>query len=125
LYFIHALLFREEVEMTKAAVIIGLALLLLSPVAKAHSAEISAGTNSTSHGVDMQDKKQETACDCCQKCKAAKSNLKTKEDEEALEKDGCGDCCTRCGEPLTPRVDDTPPEVIEKNVPPDIKEKAK
>ncbi|MCM0082413.1 hypothetical protein L4X63_12515 [Geomonas sp. Red32] len=71
---------------------------------------------------ETRDPAKAGACDCCQKCKAAKSPVQSKSKEGEAVQDGCEDCCNRCGQPLKPAPLGTPPEIMEKTAPPDIKE---
>lgn len=57
---------------------------------------------------------QENACDCCQKCKAAKKETKPQLEEDTSKKTGCEDCCQKCGRPVQPLPEDVPPEIINK-----------
>ena len=57
---------------------------------------------------------QEKACDCCQKCKAAKKPTKPQPEEETDNTSGCEDCCRKCGRPVQPLPEDIPPEIINK-----------
>lgn len=82
-----------------------------------------AGT--ISNEPEIQDKTKQNSCDCCQKCKAAKGTIKSKEDKGPAEPSGCEDCCAECGQPLKSTPEETPPEIIQKNIPPDIQEKQK
>jgi hypothetical protein len=106
--------------MKRFAVMIGLMLLLVSPQARAQWVEIDEPQ--APQNQEMPGQSQDEACDCCQKCKAATSDLKTQEEEGATEKDGCGDCCSRCSEPVKTLPHEPPPDVIDK-APPDIMEK--
>lgn len=96
---------------------------LLVSAAAAASAELVPQQEPWSSGVivpdrDISDQDREAACDCCQKCKAATRNLKSQEeksDEKGVEeKDGCRDCCDKCGRIVPPAPEDVPPEIIKK-----------
>lgn len=67
---------------------------------------------------DTQEKiKREYACDCCQKCKAARRPLEPDlqgDSPDAIKKNGCDDCCRKCGRPVQPAPEDIPPEIINK-----------
>lgn len=110
--------------MRTGAIVMMLSLVLMSPMGTVQAGTLEAGKISNDPVID-HDKKQENACDCCQKCKAAKSDVETEEEEGALEGDGCEDCCTRCGKPLEHAPEETPPDIIDKKAPPDIIEKKK
>lgn len=71
----------------------------------------------------LQDRLQENACDCCRKCKAARSAIKPKQEEGAGVKDACKVCCDRCGTVLKPTPEEIPPEVIDRKKAPDNNEK--
>lgn len=61
---------------------------------------------------DMQDKTREKACDCCEKCKAARKQVQPGQQQQSpLKKNGCDDCCKQCGRPMLPDPEDIPPEV--------------
>lgn len=61
---------------------------------------------------DMQDKTREKACDCCGKCKAARKPVQPgQQQQSSLKRNGCEDCCKRCGRPILPDPEDIPPEV--------------
>jgi hypothetical protein len=102
--------------MTRYLFVVAVTFLLMSP-----SASLLAAESQTDAPVDIQqdlgqDKAKSDACECCQKCKAAKSPIKSEEKEGKEIKDGCEDCCTKCGEVLKPAPEATPPEQIEKKV---------
>ena len=100
----------------------GLLLLFISPLAPSHAIDLEDSGKVPSGRQELRDRSKEAACDCCQKCQAAKSPIKPKTEEGATLKDGCKDCCERCGKPLQPS-NDIPPEVIDKRIPPEIKDK--
>ncbi|GFO63869.1 hypothetical protein M1B72_07795 [Geomonas paludis] len=60
---------------------------------------------------------QENACDCCQKCKAAKKDIKPHLEEDTSKETGCEECCRKCGRPVQPLPEDIPPEIINKPAP--------
>ena len=102
--------------MTKYAVMVALALMFAFPMARAQAGDRQAGVV-PAEPPQMQDKTKDDACECCQKCKAAKSPIKSQEEEGTELKDGCEDCCANCGQDLKPEPEATPPEIIEKHVP--------
>jgi hypothetical protein len=53
------------------------------------------------------------ACDCCQKCSAAMKDIKETEKEPPA-RDGCRDCCAKCGKEKKPTEQSFPPEILEK-----------
>lgn len=112
--------------MRKSAAGLILTLLFVLPFSSGHAQGVEAGKIGTDT-IEMNDKSKEPACDCCQKCKAAKSNVETQEEEgpAADDDNGCEECCARCGRPLEPSSKDAPPEVIDQNAPPDIIQKQK
>jgi hypothetical protein len=114
-----------EIAMAKKLVIIGLMLLFASPLARAEAADLDQAGILTSDKHEMQDRSKENACDCCQKCMAAKSSIKSKGDGGPAETNGCKDCCQRCGKVLQPSPEEIPPEVIEKQIPPEIRDNQK
>ena len=64
---------------------------------------------------EMQDKTREKACDCCEKCKAARKPVQPGQQQQSpLKKNGCEDCCQQCGRPFRPDPEDIPPEVLPK-----------
>ncbi|HJV65478.1 MAG TPA: hypothetical protein VJ550_07095 [Geomonas sp.] len=103
--------------MTRHLVIVTLALFLAGTPASILAAELQTGVPVDSHHTPGQDKAKDDACECCQKCKAAKSPIKSHEKEGHPLQDGCEDCCSRCGEALKPAPEAAPPEKIEKKVP--------
>ena len=110
--------------MRKGAVVIGILLLLASPLATVEAAEPQqAGQQVPSDIQEIPDKVKGYACDCCQKCKAARRPVAPKEEPGALKSNGCKECCDRCGHRMPPDPDEIPPEVIEKEIPPEVKDK--
>lgn len=108
--------------MGKITVIIGLLLLVAAaPLATVEAAD----RKQVSH--DVQDRAAEFACDCCQKCKAARRPVAPKEEVKQEVKpgktNGCKGCCDRCGKVLPPDPAEIPPEIIQKEIPPEIKDK--
>src|SRR4051812_32872213 len=55
----------------------------------------------------------EDSCACCQKCAAAMKSVKPKEKEPPV-RNGCRECCARCGKDKKPTQEEFPPEIIEK-----------
>jgi len=103
--------------MMRNAVILGLLFLLFSPVAGAGAAELSHRDNGDVHPdkQDIKDRSREYACDCCQKCQAARRpQIDPEEQKGPLEKNGCKGCCERCGRPVQPAPEEIPPEIIDK-----------
>lgn len=96
---------------------IALFLLLQSCVARADSEKMSHRVNGK-FAPDVQDvqesTKQEYACDCCQKCKAARKPVQPDLQEDSTRKNGCDDCCQKCGRPVQPAPEQIPPEIIQK-----------
>ena len=104
---------REKLTMT------GLILLVASlTAAEAADQRYSGKDRSGQQQVDSST--TESACDCCQKCRAAKRPITSKEERPA--DNGCKDCCERCGDRL-PAPEEIPPEIIEKRIPPEIQER--
>ncbi|HJV37107.1 hypothetical protein [Geomonas sp.] len=103
--------------MTRGSLIIAAAL-LLAACSSSHSVrpDSQAGIPVDHQQTLGQDKAKDDACECCQKCKAAKSSIKSKETEGQQMKDGCKDCCGNCGEVLKPAPEAAPPEKIEKKI---------
>jgi len=100
-------------------------LLLASPLARAESVEMEQAGIISSDQTEIRDRTKEYACDCCQKCKAARRPVAPKEEGGAVESNGCKDCCARCGKELQPAPGEAPPEVIEKRIPPEMLDKPK
>ena len=107
------------------AVLVGLMLLLVYPLTRTEAADLDQAGIVTSDKHELQDGLKANACDCCNKCMAAKSSIKSKEDEVPADKNGCQDCCQRCGKVLKSFPEENPPETIEKHVPPEIRHKPK
>ena len=102
--------------MMRSAVITGLLFQLFSPLDRADAMDLSHRENGDVHTdkQDIKDRTREYACDCCQKCKAARRPQVEPEEQGPLEKNGCKDCCERCGRPVQPAPEEIPPEIIEK-----------
>ncbi|MBJ6749655.1 hypothetical protein [Geomonas anaerohicana] len=60
---------------------------------------------------------QENACDCCQKCRAAKKDIKPHLEQDTGKETGCEECCRKCGRPVQPLPEDIPPEITNKPAP--------
>lgn len=109
--------------MTRYIAIIALMLLAACATSRKDAGRVhEVGVVAPEGQEEMQDKGKEAACDCCQKCNAAKGTLKPQKEEGALESNGCEDCCTRCGKELQPRSQEAPPEVIEHGLRPELKD---
>ena len=91
-----------------------LLLLLVSPLSQASAAMPENPEKLPPDRIEMQDGSKADDCDCCQKCKAAKSPITPKEEPGANLKDGCEECCDRCGKALPSVPEDSPPDIIEK-----------
>jgi len=100
--------------MIKRTVFIGIMLFLLSPLAKAQAVNPEDSGKLPPGRIEMQDGSKEDDCDCCQKCKAAKRPVIPKEESGSDKKDGCQDCCDRCGRPLPSAPEESPPDIIDK-----------
>ena len=109
--------------MTKHTVLIALMLLSASVQVRAETVATPRAGVLPSDEQEMQDKSRLYACDCCQKCKAAKRSIKSKEEEGAVETNGCQDCCERCDRVIRSVPHEIPPEIIDKRSPSDIMEK--
>jgi hypothetical protein len=97
-----------------ASVMIAL-LLLIAPFSRAPAAMPEDPGKLPPDRIEMQDGSKEDDCDCCQKCQAAKRPVAPKVEPGATTpKDGCEDCCDRCGKALPSVPEDTPPDIIEK-----------
>lgn len=55
---------------------------------------------------------KENPCDCCQKCVAAMKSIEPKPEEQPAAKDGCEECCARCGSDKKPTPERFPPEIL-------------
>lgn len=104
--------------MTRQVVIVAVALLLAGQSAWTLAAEWQTGVPVNPQQTLGQDKAKDDACECCQKCKAAKSPIKSQEKQSHPLQDGCEDCCAKCGDVLKPAPEAAPPEKIEKKVRP-------
>lgn len=60
---------------------------------------------------------QENACECCQKCKAAKKETMPQLEEDTSKQTGCEECCLKCGRPVQPLPENIPPEIMKKHRP--------
>ena len=101
------------------AIVVTAIVLAVSPVVMTHAAEQHEVGVVPPDGEEMDASKRE-ACDCCQKCKAAKRPIESSEEQPPKHKNGCEDCCAECGKELKPSQQEHPPEVIEKKVPPEV-----
>jgi len=106
-------------------VAIAAAVLLLLSVSQSWAVELGNPGSVTTDTEVIQEQAKKDACECCQKCKAAKSSLRPKAAEGRPITDPCKDCCDRCGTVLQPAPEDIPPDVIDKRRTPDIIEKGK
>jgi hypothetical protein len=102
--------------MKRTVILVVLVLLSVSP-SRAESSEVAHRGN----GKFIPDQRdvesspaQEDACECCQKCKAAKKETKPQLEEDTSKVTGCEDCCQKCGRPVQPLPEDIPPEIINK-----------
>ena len=89
-------------------------LLMLSPVLSMSgengTTEQSEQTESNRQPEQDQKRKRDIACSCCKECMAAKKEIRGKE-EGPPAKNGCRDCCRRCGTmPHDKRK--MPPEIV-------------
>ena len=109
--------------MTKSTFMIGLMLGLLSPVTNIQADDLRFSGKIPSGTTETHDPAKEDACDCCQKCKAAESPIKSAEKEGVVIKDPCRDCCQRCGKVLHPAPLDIPPDIVNKPMSPEIMDK--
>jgi hypothetical protein len=100
--------------MIRRTVFIGLMLFLLTPLAKAQAVNPEETGKLPPGRIEMPDGSKEDDCDCCQKCKAAKRPVIPKEESGSDKKDGCQDCCDRCGKTLQSAPDESPPDIIDK-----------
>jgi hypothetical protein len=101
--------------MRKLAVLIGLTLLLTAPLSRAAAATMEEPGQLPPDRIQMPDKSQEDDCDCCQKCEAARRPVVPKEEAgSSKKKNGCEDCCARCGRPLPNAPQQSPPDIIDK-----------
>ena len=107
--------------MGKKALLVAL-LLLISPLTKAEALDLQGPGMAPPDKLGLQDGSREDACACCQKCKAAQRTIKPKEEEGPAKKtDACNECCQQCGSVAPPAPDQTPPEIIDNRMPPEIK----
>jgi len=100
--------------MRKYAIIIGLTLLLAIPAGRAQAVNPDEPGKLPPDRIELQDGSKEDDCDCCQKCKAAQRPVLPKQEAGADKKDGCQDCCDRCGKALPSVPEDSPPDIMEK-----------
>jgi len=109
--------------MGKLAVIIGLVLLVVAPLATVEAADLKQADQIADDIQGVPDRATGLACDCCQKCKAARRPVAPKEEERPAKTNGCKGCCDRCGKAMPPDPDEIPPEIIQKEIPPELKDK--
>jgi hypothetical protein len=103
--------------MLKRTFFIGLLLLLLSPLTRAGAVNPEDTGKLPPDRIKLQDGSKEDDCDCCQKCKAAKRPVLPKEEAGSDKKNGCEDCCDRCGKVLPSVPEESPPDIIDKPKP--------
>jgi len=108
--------------MLKITILVGFIVLFT-----AFSVRVEAGDPVQPPGTVLDEKKKsdsstEAACDCCKQCEAAKKPVKPEVEEGPPASDGCGDCCERCGRAEQPPQEKIPPEIIEKKIPPVLKD---
>ena len=108
--------------MGKLAVVIGLLLLVAAPLATVEAADPKQAGQIADDIQETPDRATGLACDCCQKCKAARRPVAPKEKETPAKSNGCKGCCDRCGRAMPPDPDEIPPEIIDKEIPPRMKE---
>lgn len=77
-------------------------------------------------GITLEERKpadssKKVACECCRQCTAAKKPVDPEEPGPPAT-GGCGDCCERCGRVDQPLKEKIPPEIIEKKLPPILKD---
>ena len=86
-------------------------LLMLSPVMPmAGEMEQSEPSEQNRQPEENAKRKRDIACSCCKQCMAAKKEIRGKE-EGPPAKNGCRDCCRRCGTvPHDKRK--MPPEIV-------------
>ena len=109
--------------MRRHAVLLGLMLLVASSWATVEAAGPQQAGQVSSDIEETSDKVKGYACDCCQKCKAARRPAAANEEAGPAKANGCKECCARCGHRMPPDPDQIPPEVIEKEIPPEVKDK--
>ena len=109
--------------MSGKAVVTCLCFLFASSLATANAVELQPSVEERSEKREKVERSRDYACDCCQKCKAARRPVRPKQEEGTLESNGCKDCCERCGKVLPPAPEEIPPEIIQKQVPPEVKDK--
>ena len=94
------------------AVAIVLMLSSVMPVTGEHGTKEQSEPSQQNQQIEEEtngQRKREIACSCCKMCLAAKREVQGKE-EGPPAKNGCRDCCRRCG-PL-PDERKMPPEIV-------------
>jgi len=109
--------------MGKFAFIIGLVLLVAAPLATVEAANPKKADQIADDVQVAPDKATGLACDCCQKCKAARRPVAPNGEERPGKTNGCKGCCDRCGKAMPPDPTQIPPEIIKKEIPPEVKDK--
>lgn len=113
--------------MKKAVAVLGVVIMMAAMSAGVEAADVEKPGGVAGYQENMPDDTEtEESCDCCQKCNAARRNTLSEAEKKKEKKpdhpNGCKDCCERCGKPVPPATEDTPPEVIEKEIPPELKD---
>ena len=113
--------------MGKAVAVLGMVMMLSAMSASGEAADVRTPGGVAGYQENMpEDSATEDSCACCQQCNAARRQTLSEADKNKEQKDltnGCQECCERCGKPVPPASEETPPERIEKEIPPELKEK--
>lgn len=113
--------------MRKAVVVLGVVVMMAAMSARGEAADVGKPGGVAGYQENMpEDTATEDSCDCCQQCNAARRNTLSEAEKKKEKKtdhaNGCKDCCERCGKTVPPATEETPPEVIEKEIPPELKD---
>ena len=98
------------------AISISFALLLMlssvMPVTGENERKELSAPSERNRQVDKDEQRErEIACNCCKACREARKEIRGKE-EGPPAKDGCRDCCRRCGPTQLPDQRKMPPEIV-------------
>ena len=112
--------------MRKAVAMLGMVMVMAAMSARSEAAEArGAGGIAGYQENTPEETPADDACACCQDCNAARRETLSeaeKKKEKKTPTNGCKECCKRCGKVLPPAAEETPPEMIEKEVPEELRE---
>lgn len=113
--------------MRKAVAMLAMVMLVGAVSARSEAVEVKAPGGIAGYQENLpEDGDTEDSCACCQNCNAARRQTLPEAEKKKEKKEltnGCQECCERCGKVVPPAGEKTPPERIENEVPPELKDK--